>query len=407
MLPEYYDRFKTEYNELVEALIAQFNTMCGGAVVAMPEDSDTCKTSYDKTEPTLSPSVNNDAIASFQQVIIDSCTELESSWLTVPNVITHSFEDICELLFKFTEGDQDALSQVGEMLDSMKGLFEQCYDRQGCRLAIALMERNEGRYLKEWLEYHLLMGAEHFYVYDHGSTDDSLEVLAPYAEQGMVEIIPVEGEYLPTQIAVYNDALVRARYSAEYLAFIDTDEFLTPMKHERAIDAIDDIFTTYENNPFKSPGSCAAGGIGVNWRVYGSSGHQTPADGLVIDEYRYRGPDDLMINAHIKTICKPLCVDKIINPHFAIYKQGYWCISEHGSLIPGAFFYDSKGDILRLNHYYVKSEEEYVTRRLNFKRSEAGRQRLATEEEVKHTNEIYDDCAVRFIPDGTYHQEHP
>lgn len=382
MLPEYYDKFRQIYNDSLDMLLAAFGSMC--------EDG-----------------IDPDALTAYQQSVIDVCTGMEDTWLTGADEIVSAFEELCEMVYLLSTGESTDTSAIKHKLTDMHSLYDKCFKSVKCRFAIALMEKNEEKYLKEWLEYHLLMGAEHFYVYDHGSTDDSLEVLATYAKQGTVEIIPVEGEYLPTQIAVYNDALARARYSAEYLAFIDTDEFLTPMRHERAIDAIDDIFSTYENNPFKSPGSCAAGGIGVNWRVYGSSGHKTPADGLVIDEYRYRGPDDLMINAHIKTICKPLCVDKIINPHFAIYKPGYWCISEHGSLIPGAFFYDSRGDILRLNHYYVKSEEEYVTRRLNFKRSEAGRQRLATEEEVTHTNEVYDDCAVRFIPDGTYHQKHP
>lgn len=373
MLPEYFDRFKTEYSLLIDDLTAQYN--------AIIEES--------HSDP--------QQIAAFQQIIIESCNVLEESWLTVPNEITHCFEDICEQLYMYTEGDEDAADRVATILDSMRGLFESCYDRRECRLAIALMERNEGRYLKEWLDYHILMGADYFYIYDHASDDDSLKVIAPYAERGMAEINRVEGEYLPTQINVYNDALNKARYSAEYLAFIDTDEFLLPMKHDRALDAIDEIFASYADNPFKSPGSCAAGGIGVNWRVFGSSGHDVPADGPVMNEYRYRGPDDLMMNAHIKTICRPLCVDRIINPHFAIYKTGYWCISEHGSLIPGAFFYDSHGDILRLNHYYVKSEQEYLARRLNFKRSEAGRQRLATEEEVKRTNEIYDDNIIRFL----------
>lgn len=263
-------------------------------------------------------------------------------------------------------------------------------------LSIALIQKNESRYLREWIEYHILQGVEHFYVYDHGSTDESRDVWQPYIDRGIAELKPITGEHHPAQMEAYNDAVKRSRGVSKYLALIDVDEFLVPMKHDRAIDAIEDIFRAYEETPFKFPGSCAAGGIGINWRVYGTSGHQTPADGLVIDEYKYRGPDDMMINCHIKSIVKPECVKTIINPHFAIYEEGYWCISEHGSLIPTAFFYDSRCDILRVNHYYTKSEQEYRERRMNYVRNEAGRQRLATEEEVTHTNEIYDDCACRF-----------
>ena len=371
MLPEYYDLKKKEYIESLEYLIRKLEELSLNSEA--PED-----------------------LATYQQMVIDTCTSMEDDWLIGVDIIVGAFEEICELLYQASGSPIDVTESIRNKLDSMTGMFDEAFSREERKLSIALIERNEERYLKEWLEYHLMMGADYFYVYDHGSTDGSMDVLAPYVDRGLAELVQVEGEYLPTQINVYNDALKKARYSTRYLAFIDTDEFLTPMKYDRAIDAIEHIFKSYEDTPFKAVGSCAAGGIGVNWRVYGSSGHQTPADGLVIEEYDHRGPDELMVNSHIKTICKPLAVKQIVNPHFAIYEQGYWCISEHGSLIPGPFFYDSRGDILRLNHYYVKSEEEYRSRRLNFKRSEAGRQRLATEEEVTHTNEVYDDTMHKF-----------
>ena len=318
------------------------------------------------------------------------------------DVMKANDEDPKALIYKVTgRAVTEAGSDTASMPDTVTGIksFTGAAGKSGThryRLAAALIQKNEARYLKEWIEYHILMGVEHFYVYDHGSTDGSVEIWQPYIERGLAELTNVTGEHHPAQMTSYNDAVKRSRGVAEYLALIDADEFLIPVKHDRAIDAIDEIFRAYEETPFKFPGSCAAGGIGVNWRVYGTSDHETPADGLVIDEYRYRGPDDLMINCHIKSIVKPECVKTIINPHFAIYEEGYWCISEHGSLIPTAFFYDSRCDILRVNHYYTKSEQEYRERRLGYVRKEAGRQRLATEEEITHTNEVYDDCACRF-----------
>ena len=32
--------------------------------------------------------------------------------------------------------------------------------------------QNEAPYLKEWIEYHRLIGVEHFYLYNNGSTDN-------------------------------------------------------------------------------------------------------------------------------------------------------------------------------------------------------------------------------------------
>ncbi|MBR0260666.1 MAG: glycosyltransferase family 2 protein [Selenomonadaceae bacterium] len=39
-------------------------------------------------------------------------------------------------------------------------------------LAIVAILKNEGRYLKEWLDYHLSAGVDHFYLYDNDSTDN-------------------------------------------------------------------------------------------------------------------------------------------------------------------------------------------------------------------------------------------
>ena len=51
--------------------------------------------------------------------------------------------------------------------------------------AVAIV-KNEGRYLREWLEFQRLMGAEHVYLYDNGSTDSTDEVLAPFVAEGLL-----------------------------------------------------------------------------------------------------------------------------------------------------------------------------------------------------------------------------
>lgn len=50
--------------------------------------------------------------------------------------------------------------------------------------------KNEKPYLKEWLEYHLLQGVEHFYLCDNGSTDGTDAYLEPYGRQRRDNIYP-------------------------------------------------------------------------------------------------------------------------------------------------------------------------------------------------------------------------
>ncbi len=56
-------------------------------------------------------------------------------------------------------------------------------------LAICAVFKNESFFLKEWIEFHTALGADHFYLYDNESTDSSLDILAPYIASGLVELI--------------------------------------------------------------------------------------------------------------------------------------------------------------------------------------------------------------------------
>lgn len=93
-------------------------------------------------------------------------------------------------------------------------------------LAVVAILKNEGPYLKEWLDYHLLAGVDHFYIYDNDSTDNQAEVAKPYVEAGLVDYIPFPGQAM--QFAAYNDAVKKFKFQSRYMAFIDGDEFIFP-----------------------------------------------------------------------------------------------------------------------------------------------------------------------------------
>ena len=50
--------------------------------------------------------------------------------------------------------------------------------------------RNEGRWLKEWIEFHLCAGFGHFYILEDGSDDNTKCFLEDYIERGVVTAIP-------------------------------------------------------------------------------------------------------------------------------------------------------------------------------------------------------------------------
>lgn len=128
-------------------------------------------------------------------------------------------------------------------------------------IAIVAIIKNEGDYIKEWAQYHRLIGVDHIFLYNNGSTDDTANILSPYITSGFISFMDFPG--IGMQLPAYNDALKKYGSLCKYMAFIDADEFIYPVEHRHIIDVLDEIM---EKNPH-------AGGVAVNWRVYGSSGH--------------------------------------------------------------------------------------------------------------------------------------
>ena len=97
-------------------------------------------------------------------------------------------------------------------------------------LGVVTLFRNEAKYLKEWIEYHHMLGEEHFLLYNDRSVDDWEKVLEPYVKSNLVEVIdhhapPGMAIFPGWQTMAYQDGLRRSQGNTKWLAFIDIDEF--------------------------------------------------------------------------------------------------------------------------------------------------------------------------------------
>jgi len=70
----------------------------------------------------------------------------------------------------------------------------------------------------------------------------------------------------------------------------------------------------------------------------------------------YNAPE----NCHIKSIVNPKMVKSIYNPHFCVYKNNKFAVNENFEKIIGAFTNKNFSNKIRINHYYCRSEEEYL-----------------------------------------------
>lgn len=212
------------------------------------------------------------------------------------------------------------------------------------RLAVCAIAKNEGPYFKEWLDWHISQGVEKFYIYDNESTDCTREVLAPYIESGVVEYIYYPG--YRRQIAAYDDCIDRHRFDTRWLAFIDLDEFIVPLRDK----SITDFLAGFEDSPV----------VEINWLIYGSGGAEKKSPAPVMERFRHHSLPSHRLNRHVKSIVNPRRVFTMTGCHEAARIDGV-AADSHGDPITRNFRErEPQQDVIRINHYAVRSKEEFI-----------------------------------------------
>lgn len=231
--------------------------------------------------------------------------------------------------------------------------------------AVCAIFKNESRHLAEWLQFHALVGAERFFLYDNGSTDDWRQAVAASGVAGRVIVVDFPG---PTrQMPAYVDCLARFGATARWIAFIDLDEFLfAPGGDLRT------RLEEYGDHP----------AVAVNWVMFGSSGHATRPNGIVTQTFTRRAdlrfaiaqPNFLKspghdpertdsyhpMSAHVKAILQPRLTRGPVTPHHFRYQGGALAVTEKHVPFDGPWSPSVSVERLRINHYWSKSSEDLV-----------------------------------------------
>lgn len=163
-----------------------------------------------------------------------------------------------------------AVTLIQASISAIFILFSQKKKRCKYVVSVCGLFKDEGEFLKEWIDYHLIIGVDHFYLYNNNSTDDYLNVLTPYIQKGIVDLVDWPHKF--PQMAVYKDCLERHREDTEWIAYIDIDEFVCPIYE----DNIKKWLKPYEKYP----------SVLIYWKVFGTSGAlEHDNDKLVIEQY--------------------------------------------------------------------------------------------------------------------------
>lgn len=217
-------------------------------------------------------------------------------------------------------------------------------------LSFCAIFKNEAKYLREWIEYHKLVGVDHMFLYNNFSTDDFMDVLEPYIESDYVELIdwPVE----QGQMRAYVDCVERFSSLTKWLAFIDIDEFVIPNHHN----TINEFLLNFSNRPV----------VIVYWKYFGTSGTvNRDINGLVLEDFTCSWKDYVNVG---KCFYNTSFVFDPINREDA-FNHRMWSRYKCFRVPPVNIFgrvciknrHKVKKDFpIQINHYYTKSYNEYI-----------------------------------------------
>lgn len=274
-------------------------------------------------------------------------------------------------------------------------LFTQCLFSGNYKydLAVGAIFRDEARFLKEWIEFHKLVGVQHFYMYNNLSQDHYLEVLNPYIQSGEVELFQWpydhgdQWQWNGIQCAAYDHLIARVRDEVKWLAIIDADEMIVPIEHGNILDFLRD-FEEYS-------------GVGINWQQHGTS-HvwHIPDNCLMIEKLLWKGRFDIPDHYVVKSIIQPKKVICTANPHFFVYSEGFQvnadkipfdgCTTEYIAI-----------DQICINHYWSRDIDHFLN--VKWPRAIKYNQNPRFEDYFRHANEIFNEAfdpfMERFVPE--------
>lgn len=212
---------------------------------------------------------------------------------------------------------------------------------------------DESSYLKEWLEYHTLLGVDHFYLTNNGSTDNFYEIVYPYLKKGTVTLLDVYNHGLGAPKCFIPHNMQLKLVETDWVGMCDIDEFLVPVNPK---ETIKDILKDFDKSNYA--------GIAVCWDTFNANGHIDKPTAPVIESYTKKVPVQMPpFQPHHKMIYRPARVcPRVGNPHWINPLPGYIVVDELHR--PVYSYYTQTQTISRIkqNHYWCKSREEWLNK---------------------------------------------
>lgn len=256
------------------------------------------------------------------------------------------------------------------------------------KCGICAIAKDEGPYIEEWVDFHFGIGFSSIAIYDNDSSDGGMDNIKYHDGVSVVDWPSVSGQ--KAQNSAYEHFFLSNAADLDWVIHLDIDEFI----NIKCAESVSAFLEEFEQ----------AGGVTLNWRMFGSSGHQNYVPGSVLRRFIHASLPGFGPNAHVKTFYRPSAVERpyVHSPLF----------------LPDAIINDSQHHIIQLrhadilnhninleraqiNHYFTKSREEFLAKVRRGKADHAtdspGKYRDLAEFEVYDRNEEEDTTVFRLL----------
>ena len=256
-------------------------------------------------------------------------------------------------------------------------------------LSVAAIFQNEARFLKEWVDYNIVIGVDHFWLYNNQSDDEYQAVLQPYIDAGIVELQQWPDLWPDKQFAfgcqafAYQDALQKSKSKTTWLAVIDVDEFIVPLDNMSLKHTLKKHYDKYS-------------GVCIHWQNFGTSHVDFVQENeLMIEKLTMKAKKNSPHNRWYKTVFKVDHVDTIENPHFPVYKP--WNIPVNTG--KQRIFQESDIVIkhLQINHYWSRDEFHFQSVKVA-RYQKWGWPLDNILKKAEELNAVQDTCIHKFLP---------
>ena len=228
--------------------------------------------------------------------------------------------------------------------------------------AICLIVRNEARDIAEWMAFHKVAGFDAQIIFDNRSDDGTTEIVKAAATRLDIRYHHWPHSGPDSQVMAYEAACTAYRLEFDWIAFVDSDEFVVIAGGE-TVNAYLARFDGWS-------------GVALNWAIYGSDGHTEFPDGLVLESFTRRARADFFPARHVKSIIRPGFAARCLNPHcfdlrghhlgsYATPRQKamhWWPAPELGGILPGVGLEVPDYRTARVNHYFTRSRAHWLAK---------------------------------------------